>query len=416
METRINNHERLSTCIVVLVLQLQVFRRLSMAGYMVILLLAYLYWFSSIGITKRFKTNVVGFLFLISYLGLPIISIFNTDISDYFTALMRYCALMPFYFIAFTHSRLIYKYRVDLMRIYCIVVFFASVLTFYQILFGRISFFVDIENGRIGYERYGSLLGSVTTYGTASLSAIFCLHSFKLFTKKWSVLLEVVIVLGGIVCLSKAFYINAMIAYFLIFLFNGKKNRSIGDVVKAIGIIGVGIVAVWIAINYTFIGDYFHGMMDYTFASNRYGTESALADRLYKLPSEAFEYHNMPFFYYLLCGVGFKGYGGVLGIRFPQCHNNYADILLAQGLLGLVSLVLVYLSSFTKLLREKTEEASFIKQIVIYALINMMAGQWMYLAVTTSLFLCIIFSIYSNHRCDQTLIADSPLEVSLIED
>ena len=395
-----NTHLRTSTCMLVAVLQLQVFRRLSLVGYMGILLIAYVYWFKSVPFTSKIKSKKNGFLFLALYLFLPIFSLFTMPPSEYMTAIIRYGALMPFIVISFLYSEIIYDNVKDLIKIYILVVVASGVLMIYQVPFGRISFFADDTAGRLGYERYGSLMGSTTTYGTASLAAIIGLHNYKPFKAWLNIVCEVFIIIGGILCLSKAFFINIAIAYALMFIF-GNKNRKVNvkkitDVLLTVVII-VGVL--YLVIRNTFIGNYFRDMFRYTFLNDSLGINATLNNRLTTRPANTFAYHGLPYIYYLILGVGFKGYSGVLGLtQYPMCHNNYFDILLAQGLPAMLALLSIYIFAFLKLRRSKDTNSCFVKELVPFILINMAAGQWMYLTVSASLFLCIIYAIYSNNE------------------
>lgn len=397
--TRNTKQVRISTCILVTVLQLQVFRRLSLVAYMGILLLAYAYWFLSIPFSAKVRIAGNGLLFLGCYLVLPLFSLLTMPIDEFVTAFIRYGGVMPFLVISFLYSDIIYENIRDLVKIYVLIVVASAVLMIYQVPFGRIRFFADDTAGRLGYERYGSLLGSTTTYGTTSLVAIMCLHDFQLFKKWLSVLCEILIIIGGILCLSKAFFVNVALAYALIIVIGTGRKRTI-RLSKILGILVTAAVifaVLYFTIKNTFVGNYFRDMFRYTFYNSGLGVSATLNNRLTTKPANAFAYHGMPYLYYAILGVGFKGYSGVLGLsNYPMCHNNYFDILLAQGLPALLSLLSIYVFAFIKVRKYKSSEVFLVKQLVPYILVNMFAGQWIYLGVSASLFLCIIFSVYNN--------------------
>lgn len=390
---------RISTCILVAVLQLQVFRRLSWVAYMGILLIAYAYWFKTIPFSRKVRVAGNGFLFLACYLFLPVLSLLTMPVDEFITAFIRYGAVMPFLVISFLYSDVIYDNISDLAKIYVLVVVASAVLMVYQVPFGRIWFFADDAARRLGYERYGSLMGSTTTYGTASLAAIMCLHDFQPFKKWVNVICEILIIIGGILCLSKAFFINVAFTYVLIFVFGTgrKQNISINKILGVIVTVAAVFAILYFTIKNTFIGNYFRDMFRYSFLDSGLGVNATLNERLTTRPANTFAFHGMPYIYYAILGVGFKGYSGVLGLtKYPMCHNNYFDILLAQGLPALLSLLSVYVLAFVGTRKYKSPQTCLVRQLVPFILVNMLAGQWIYLSVDASLFLCIIFSVYNN--------------------
>lgn len=401
---RIKNHERASMIILTTVLQLQVFRRLSTPGYMGLLLLAYIYWFCSIKITRKVRIKPCGLIFLFSYLLLPIISLFNLSTKEYSVALIRFGALFPYVVICMLYSRIVYDYLEDLVAIFTFIVIASAILMIYQVPFGRISFFVEANN-RVGFERYGSLLGSTTAYGTSSIIALFYLSDFDILKgwKKASAI--IVIIVGGILCLSKSFFINVALGVGLIILFHrkgqGRLRISINKILKTGSATVIVLLVLYAVIQYTFVGKYFRNMFAYSFNSDSLGVEASLINRLTLKPGTAFQYHRLPFYYYIFMGVGFKGYSGVLGLpQYPMCHNNYFDILLSQGVVGLLSYLGVHVGAFVNQIKKRDAKAMLIKKMVPYKLINMLAGLGTYLTVGGVLSLVIIFAIYNNRLAD----------------
>lgn len=395
------NHERLSTVFLVTVLMLQVFRRLNTEAYVAVLLVAYIYWFKSIYFSSKIKGKKAGFFFVIAFIFLPFLSLITGDIEDFTTAIIRYGAMCPFLVIGMLYSHIIYNYLEDIIKINVLVIVASAVLMIYQIPFGRISFFVETA-GRMGYERYGSLLGSTTAYGTGSLVALMCLYDFNLASGWKKIICEVLILAGGILCLSKAFFVNVVIAYCLIFFFHksgsGKISLSIKKTIIGIMSLVVLLLSLYYLVQNTFIGDYFWDMLHYSFDNNSVGVEGDLLDRLTVLPLQAFTYHNVSYAYYLLFGVGFKGFSGILGLpQYPMCHNSYFEILLSQGLPVLLCLLSIYVSAFFSQLKSRDGIACFVKQLVPYILINMLAGQASYMTVGGILRLCIIYSVSLYH-------------------
>ena len=226
------------------------------------------------------------------------------------------------------------------------------------------------------------MLGSTTTYGTASLVAIMILYDFNIFKVKTSKIIEIIIIIGGILCLSKSFFINMAIAYILIIIFHSKDRMShisMFSILKAIFAICIIVATFIIIIRYTFVGNYFNDMINYTFSENSLDVESSFFDRLVTLPQKAFNFYNYPYIYYLLIGVGFRGYAGVLGIHgYPMCHNNYCDIILSQGFFALIIILSIYLTCFKSLFKSKTQLSCFITALKILIYLIFRSGFFMY--------------------------------------
>lgn len=405
-KTQVFNRERISTIILFVVLQLQVFRRLSSFGYALILVVAYVFWFSSISLSRLIRAKIICLLFLVCYLFLPMISIVTCTPSEYFTAIVRYGALMPLLVVCITNSRVIYDHLADIVRTYIYIVVISALLLLYQLFFGRISFFVD-PSERAGFVRYGTLLGSVTSYGGSAAVAILFLHNFD-YIKGWKkTVCEVLIIVGGILSLSKACILNFAICYALCFIFRPEKRIktkiATSKVIKiAIGL-GMTFLIMFILIKYTFIGNYFRSLIQYTFMSS-HAVTGDLENRITSKPFYAFEYHGNPWYYYIFFGVGFKGYAGIMGLsQYPMCHNNIFDVILSQGSVSLFSLLAVYISAFMTSLRKRDAYSCIVKKLVPYRLANMLAGTGTFLTIGGMLTLCIIISIYQRDVYRETI-------------
>ena len=404
------NHERLSTIVLFVVIQLQVFRRLSAVAYAGVLLAAYVYWLSSIHYSRKTRMRRSTLLFLACYLSFPILSLLTCSWSEYLTAIVRYGALMPLLIVSATNSRIIYDYLTDIVKTYFYIVVLSALLLIYQVFFGRISFFVD-PSERAGFVRYGSLLGSITTYGGSAAVAIMFLHNFNILRGWRKVVSEVLILIGGVLCLSKASIVNLAMGYVLILLFRPSEGRtrtlSLNRILAiALMLAATGCILAFL-VKYTIIGTYYNKIIQYTFYSS-HNVADDLLKRVNERPFAAFEYYDNPLVYYLFFGVGFKGYAGVLGLsQYPMCHNNFFDIVLAQGLVALLALLGIYLGAFFAELKRNDACACLVKKLVPYKLVNMLAGTGTYLTSGGMLALCLIIAVY--HR-DPTAPTPIPAE------
>lgn len=378
--------------LLITVILLQSFRNATLIGYTLILMISYTLFFLHY---KYKKTNmrIVNTVFLFFYILLPIISFFMMPINEFVTAFIRYVALMPIAILGLVYPIYFQENMNSILKIFCIVVVTSSLLLIYQTFFGTIEIFGEIGE-RLGYIRYTSLLGSTTAYGTIAPVALLIINIYSdIFSRKKGIFIQILIIIGGIICLSKSFYINILIVYGCLFLSQKhNKNVSIRKLIIFISTVFIGIFILLYIINYTPVGSYFNDMMDYTFNNQYNGVDADLMDRLTTLPKEAFNYHGVTIFSFLF-GVGFKGYSGVLGLPiYPMCHNNYFDIILSQGILFFCIIMYIYIKSFILNFKTDNNQGKFISIIILYILINMLAGQWSYLTTISMIFLLLIIS------------------------
>ena len=297
-----NNYERQdkATIFLSIVLMLQVLRKANAIIYTLILLIAYLYWITSIKVNLNSKISITGLLFVIEYFLLPIVSIVTLPFNDYIIAITRYAATLPLVIISIFYPKIIYRNIDKILKAFCTIVMISSILMIYQSIFGRISFF-DSVNERIGFERFGSLLGSATTYGTVSLIAIIILYVLNPFNSFAQKIIESIIIVGGFLCLSKSFFVNLFISYVLILVYKLKlkKKFDIKKIFVNFLILIFFLCFIIVIVKYTFVGSYLTGMLDYSFSDNSTGVESSFIDRLTTLPNKAFRYYNLPLYSYL---------------------------------------------------------------------------------------------------------------------
>lgn len=392
------DHVRYSTIIITLVLQLQVMRRLSNLGYIIVLGLAYLYWFVSIGFYKVVKIKRSGIVFLVYYLLIPVFSLFNCSAEEFFTAIIRYGALVPYLVIGITRSNLFSKYFFDLIKCSVYITIVSALLMIYQVPFGRIDFFVE-ANSRAGFERYGSLLGSTTTYGSAAMSAVMMIHDFDIFKNWKKTAAEIILIIGGVLCLSKSFFINMIIGYVLLIIFHkrrGKKRIQINKILTSFLLVVSVIAILFMIIRYTFVGKYYYSMMKYTFDNNS-RLEGDLLGRLTTKPLEAFEYYNIPYIFYVFLGIGFKGFSGKFGLsQYPMCHNGLYELVLTEGLIATLAFVTIFLDAFIKNLRSNNSKALYVKHQIPYKFANMLVGGGGFITVSSCLGFCLIYSVLCN--------------------
>lgn len=385
-----------SLIILICVFFLQALRNLSSLVYTGILVLSFLFaFFTNCKRITGFK-SVIFTLFLILYALLPVISLFQMPLNEYITALVRYGGGAMMVVILVCCRDNLYHNTARILKAFVVIVMIASLLIIYQVLFGKIAFFDFSEtNGRLGHERYGSLLGASTVFSTMAPIVVLIVnhfrHQYKMIVRLF---IQAVIIVAGFFSLSKAFIANIAIVYFFVFIFDYPFRKSLLSILKnAFPLVLAIIVLLFGIVPNTKFGVYLTEMLEYSFSGNN-NILNDLFTRMTELPKAAFEYHNFNIVNATF-GIGFKGYAGVLGLYdYPMCHNNYADIILSQGIFSFILFVLMYLKMFRNAMKKNTPMNRLTMTLIIYIFINMLVGQFNYLHIFSMIFLSLIVSNY----------------------
>lgn len=206
------------------VLALQVLRNISTVGYIGLLFTCYFmlygvfFFESKIKIDEIVINKLTGakLIFLVTYLFLPIPTLINSQFAS--IAISRYLVTFPFILFCF-----IYPYfRLDLLNKILKGFVFISVLSaisiLIQILTGPISFFTD-SSYREGLERFTSLSGSLTIFGTTgSMALLFVLVNKNEYSKLLRSM-YILFLVSGLLCSLQKSAIANMAIVLLIYLF-----------------------------------------------------------------------------------------------------------------------------------------------------------------------------------------------------
>lgn len=389
--------------IVVTVLMLQALRNINLFIYAFCLLMSYVALYMNYPIRSIIYKKYLWWFFLYSLL--PVVSIINgIAVNEFFTAMIRYCALYPFVFWAITHLDIVKQEKKNILKIYVFVTTLAALLMIYQLFFGKLYFFEEVTE-RVGYARYSSLLGSPTSYGTLSPLAILSMFYFNLFEKNKKIIFSCIIFIGGAICLSKAFFVNfGICTMFIIYNFlkmNGNSKLTSNKIIKVLVsiflVLCIGFI-LFKLFSLTIFGDYLEKMFNYSFNNEYNGVNADLLDRLTDLPKKAFEYHKLETLQFLF-GIGFIGYSGIMGLpMYPMCHNDYFSVILSQGIAFFIVFYGLYCMIMKKCIENKNLENRFLIAICVYELINMFAGQWNYLVTCNMIFLMILFTVFVEKK------------------
>lgn len=395
----------LFTC---LILFFQITRNINLYIYIFILFTSYFLLYS-IFLTEykgsikenRILINIREFMFLVTLIYIPIISVFNLTGSEYFLAISRYLITLPIIIIFLIIKNFSQEFIIRFLKLFVIFMVFSSFSIIYQIQFGAIDFFAE-KSMREGVTRYASLAGSLTAFGTLGNIAILILlfDNKKLFGVMIKNLFLITIIAGLFLSLQKAAVINLLLCMICYFIF----NINISLLKKIIYLIFLAIIT---SISYKLIegsiyAKYVKGIINFTKADNKYGAEGDLLNRFWDYPMKVLEFNDISLFQ-LISGIGFKGMGGIMGMpMYPQSHNNFFDLLYSGGIFHIIfffSLILplfiTYLINY--IFYKKSNDFKILYLFILIIIIaNMCIGAFSFYQPINGVLLFFILCTYKN--------------------
>ncbi|TFC70739.1 hypothetical protein E3O45_15605 [Cryobacterium sp. TMS1-20-1] len=287
----------------------------------------------------------------IAVLGFLVTSFVSAPASAAY-GLARFLFAAPIYlaFAAYTRNRTDIEHHLQTF-----VLFFAAVSLSLpiQFLIGPIDWFVA-SSERAGFERFGSLAGSLTAIGV-SVGLYLILAST--LPGKWTVPVMIIIAVGPIVSLNKAAVANIAIAIVMIIWVY---RRNLGKAALALSTAALGMVALVVIvpefeqrIQATLISFGLDastsGIINYDSAA-----DESMISRLTVLPMANFEALSdltSPFVYLLGGGFGMASTALVpeKAVLAPMAHNQFAELVTVFGFLGGGVLIVVMLSIMFRL-------------------------------------------------------------------
>lgn len=256
--------------------------------------------------------------------------------------ILRLFYLAPFVFFVFSMNFSDHQIRV-FWKIIAFFTIISSVSLLFQFYSGPISWFAD-SSERAGVERFSSLAGSLTVFGSivgvGILVSTFFVNSFTIFF-----ISIVLLTVGAILSLQKMGVANYFIAMSLLLL-TGKirSKRKIELVVVLFFMLALGIFFIMSSGNFEAYTSYIAAIFSKD-ASDVYDVSiwQSIIDRFSELPLVVVDYWGWK----LLIGVGVYGGAGGLGYQeYPMAHNLLLEIIAIFGIpLGCV--VIYFLWKYT---------------------------------------------------------------------
>jgi hypothetical protein len=254
------------------------------------------------------------------------------------------------------------------------VVLLAALSIFYQVLNGPIEWFAD-SSERAGVQRFSSLLGSLTTFGTAAPIALLVaaryVHKSGIFC-----IVAAILLVASVMSLQKAALGGLLVALPFVMMLVRRRTLLMGS----LGLVALLFIASlllpsgladYISVGWRYFTDSDFSTQDVSFS------ESAIS-RLTEYPAGLVERHGIGS---LGLGVGLRGGSGVFGYdEEPMAHNAVMDYLAIGGvvflayacwLIGRMLFTILALPKFVRYGVVSARDAMFVGGLGIMYLANL---------------------------------------------
>jgi hypothetical protein len=381
-----------------ILINIQLLRNLSVV-YVILLALFYgltfLFYLQSRKTLNKNRLYSYCMFFLLFNIFLIFYSFLNSSIEEVVGAIQRIFFVLPLFF--FTTKFISSDNDLSkIIEIYILIITAASLSLLYQYMYGAISWFVD-SSTRGGLDRYGSLLGSMPTFGVAGPLALVLFPSttFKFYTK---IFLFYIIVLGIFLTLQKAGIANLGLALLmLLYSFNYKteilKFKSIFIFISTL----IPLILM--------LGIYFNDYVDLALLlfGISGGPEPIIVDGSYGFIEDFTkrlfgEFMSKVTILDLIFGMGFRGIGGAAGIENGvMSHNGLLDLFLLGGLAYFILFIMIVFNIFNSLIlnRKKIDPILLISMKSFYILFFINFP--MYTGILINPALCSMFWIFTGY-------------------
>lgn len=301
---------------------------------------------------------------------------------------------------------------VYLLKIILFLYVMSALSIFYQVLFGPIDWFVE-PAGRAGLVRYGSILGSLTIFGSVIGYALVLNSCQKVGPKSvfLSGLIFSVLSISAFVNISKSTVGLYMISILLISLFSLiwlRKSIFRRNLLSFLLImIGLSIAIV----NTPVLERHFNSSVISTFGFVDSYFDSA--DVIKDSPSLSSELILKRLFFWttsmyqnygdisIVFGVGLQGAGGVMGLdSFGMAHNAFGDLLFMGGITYLAIFMLLFFAVQLELIvfmrKSSIDRTFFMMNSLFFANLFFASGAVFHPAISIPFWLSVVHCVTRN--------------------
>jgi len=230
--------------------------------------------------------------------------------------------------------------------------------------------------GRGGVNRYSTIIGSLTIFGSIAGYIYILIFSKHLIFKKQmiKIILSIILITSAFIAMQKTALYMLLISFLLHYLFNRKYFRiKIGLKKIYFGILLILCMATLINTSHT-IERYYNASMTVAFGSNIVFVDSdnipkdsdfslfsmdthkdGLAARLYGRIAGGLNTYG---YEALIFGVGMLGGAGTMGMDAGIMHTTFGDLLMMGGILYVVIFLILFTNIQLFLFRDKLNQLS----------------------------------------------------------
>ncbi len=367
-----------------------IFISITLLGFVA---LSFLYYQSN-----KFKKILVIILILFLYV---IIASFLADVLDSISigvARLFYLSPVILYFFSREFSR---SQSINFWKIILWFIVASSFTILLQYIIGPISWFAD-PSGRAGTDRFASLAGSLTVYG--SLVGVAIILSKFIYSNYFIYLPALFILcLGALLSLQKMAFFSVALSVLIAWISTRDKISFSKILLLLLFVIFNAFALYYILLDY-FPDHFSYASLIFTSDASEVGDFSvgeSIVDRMTHLPLEAFSHWDD---INILFGVGVFGGSGGLGYPdLPMAHNLIAEIFLIFGVIfGLLIVVVIfkYLLISLRLLYSTSDVRIRLaaSSYIIIVLTNFFSGGLFYQPVTGLIFWFSFSELYKLNR------------------
>ena len=261
--------------------------------------------------------------------------------------------LMPFLTYLIVQSNITFVWFLNFMKWFIFLIVLGSFSLLYQVLTGQPIYWFNVgESSRGGLSRFGTILGSLTIYGTIVGNAILILFDDYFKKSNFKIFLIFILIIGAILSLQKAAILNIFLAFSFLIVY----RISFFNFIKWTFIVLFFLLTFYLFVIFnqnTLFSNYLTTIVfqvtgldvltlqNITIDNSGALSENSIFDRLYGYAfNEMFQVYNPIKSFFL--GNGIVGAGGAMGLDGPQSHNSFWDLFFMGGVFFLVSFISLF--------------------------------------------------------------------------
>jgi hypothetical protein len=363
---------------------------------------------------KTGATSVLFYLFFIYTILVICWSAIYMQSFEFVQAIPRALLVIIFSMIVLLNYQNESKFHGFLIVLLCCYLI-GAISIIYQVIDEKpISWFASMV-GRADLNRYSSILGSVTIYGSvAGYPVLLLLSKVKLFkSPALSFSLLLLIISAAFLSLSKTAVMTLIIAFFLIGIFQFREFIKDKLNIRSIVFLLFSILLILILIkSIPILNIHFNTIVSQTFGGNNIFTDnsSVMIDsrkvsldhvffRLFNWTTDMINhYGNLVYF----TGVGVMGAGGTLGMHnYAMAHTALGDIFFMGGFPYLFIFLGLYCNVQYNLLvniKNDTSKLFFMMNLLYFANLLIASGSVFHPSISAPFWISMAYVIFENQK------------------